>query len=95
MEPLSAGDGNLSRNEKLLKKARDNPKNIRFRELCRLCELIGMEDRTPGSSHVMYKRSIPPVTTISIQDVNGMAKPYQVKQLLQFIDEHGLLKKGE
>ena len=95
MEPLSAIDGSLSRLEKLLEKARENPKNVRFKELCRLCELIGMEARKPVGSHFPYKRSTPPVKTLSFQNKDGMAKSYQVKQLLQFIDEHVLLKKGE
>lgn len=82
----------MSRLEKLLKKARENPQNVKFSELCKLCELIGMEPRNPSGSHVPYKRSKPPRFTLSIQDKNGMAKPYQVKQLLQFIDDYGLLK---
>jgi predicted RNA binding protein YcfA (HicA-like mRNA interferase family) len=82
----------LSRDEKLLEKARKNPKGLRFTELCRLCEMAGMEARTGKGSHVPYKRSTHPRFTLSIQNKNGMAKPYQVKMLLQFIDEYGLLK---
>jgi predicted RNA binding protein YcfA (HicA-like mRNA interferase family) len=85
----------LSRLEKLIEKARKNPKNFKFSELRRLCELIGMVERNSGGSHVVYKRSNPPRHTIPIQDDNGMAKSYQVKQLLQFIDDHDLLKKGK
>ena len=84
----------MSRNEKLLEKARTNPKNLKFTELCRLCEMFGMEPRPGSGSHVPYKRSTPPIFTLSIQNKNGMAKPYQVKQLLQFIDDYGLLKEG-
>jgi predicted RNA binding protein YcfA (HicA-like mRNA interferase family) len=54
--------------------------------------MAGMEARTGKGSHVPYKRSTHPRFTLSIQNKNGMAKPYQVKMLLQFIDEYGLLK---
>lgn len=85
----------MSRIEKLLKKARENPKGLRFRELCSICEAIGMEARQPGGSHIPYKRSKPPRRTITIQDYKGMAKDYQVKQVLNFIDEYGLLEREE
>lgn len=85
----------MSRIEKLLKKARENRKNIRFNELCRLCEYFEMEVRDQKGSHVQYKRSTPPAMTLPIQNIKGMAVPYQVKQLLDFVDENGLSEKEE
>jgi hypothetical protein len=82
----------LSRTEKLIEKAQTNPKNLRFSELCLICKHFGMESRKSGSSHVCYKRSISPRFTVTIQNVNGMAKPYQVKQLLGQLEKYGLLK---
>lgn len=85
----------MSRDEKLLKKARENPKNLKFSELCRICELVGMKARKPVGSHHPYKRSRPPIHTITIQNNNGMAKKYQIKQVLDFIDDNGLLDEEE
>lgn len=75
---------------KLLDKARNNPAGLRFSELRRLCEEIGMVlDRVHGS-HFIYKHYNPPFT-ISIQETkDGKAKPYQVRQLLAFVDRYDL-----
>ena len=81
----------MGRTEKLIKKAINSPQNIRFEELCKLCELFGMKQRSPSSSHVMYTHSLRD-RPLSIQSVNGKAKPYQVKQLLSWAEEMGFLK---
>jgi hypothetical protein len=49
-----------------------------------------MELRKKKGSHRTYKRKLPPVFTLSIQDDDGMAKPYQVRQLLDKVRDHGL-----
>lgn len=74
----------------LLEKARNNLGGLRFSELQRLCKCAGMWfDRSSGS-HFIYK-SENPSFTISIQKLrDGKAKSYQVKQLLDFIEEHNL-----
>ncbi|HDO23471.1 MAG TPA: type II toxin-antitoxin system HicA family toxin [Nitrospirae bacterium] len=76
----------------LLKKARNNPAGVRFSELQSLCKCVGMRhDRTRGS-HFIYKRNNPSFI-LSIQKMpDGKAKPYQVKQLLDFIEEYNLGK---
>jgi predicted RNA binding protein YcfA (HicA-like mRNA interferase family) len=90
MEPLSAGAGNLSRLKKLLKKARENRKNLKFNELCRLFEYFGFQVRGQEGSHIQYKRYDPPSKTVPIQNIKGKANPYQVKQLLDFVDDNDL-----
>jgi len=74
----------------LYKKAKHNPKGLRFSEMKKLCECIGMIcDRIKGS-HYIYKKD-DPFFLISIQRMkNGMAKPYQVRQLLSFVEENNL-----
>lgn len=74
----------------LLKKARNNPAGLRFTELCKLCECVTMHlNRVKGSHHI-YK-SADPFKLISIQKMpDGKAKSYQVRQLLDFIEEHNL-----
>jgi len=74
----------------LLDKARNNPTGLRFSELGRLCRCIGMIlDRAAGS-HLIYKLERP-FFLLSIQRTrDGKAKPYQVRQLIDFIEENGL-----
>ena len=51
----------MSKIEKLLLKAEDNPQNMRFGEICKLAEHFGF-----------HYRGIPEILTL--QDVGGMAK---------------------
>ena len=76
--------------DKLIKKAVKSPQNLRFDELCSLCRHFGMKKRRSKSGHRIYKREYPPKFTISIQDDNGKAKPYQVDKLLDKVREHNL-----
>ena len=79
----------MSKYEKLLQKAVEASGNLRFADLCSLAELAGFVfDRSAGS-HRIYKH--PSGFMMNFQDVNGKAKPYQVKQLLDFIKQ----RKGE
>lgn len=74
----------------LYEKAKENPKGLRFFDLKTLCECIGMGcDRIKGS-HFIYRMD-DPFFLISIQKMkDGMAKPYQVRQLLYFIEDNNL-----
>ncbi len=75
---------------RLYEKAKANPKGIRFSEFINLCECIGMKcDRTKGS-HFIYILD-DPFFLISVQKMkDGKAKPYQVRQLLNFIEDNSL-----
>lgn len=78
----------------LLDKARNNPKGLRFTELQKLCECAGMSlSRTKGS-HFIYKHESPSYA-LSIQEDDGNAVAYQVRQLLNFIEEHKLDEPNE
>ena len=71
-------------------KAKGNPKGLRFTELKTLCACIGMTyDRVKGS-HFIYRMD-DPFFLLSIQKMkDGKAKPYQVRQLLAYIEEYNL-----
>jgi hypothetical protein len=80
--------------EKILATMRRNPKGIRFRDLCKVCDAHFGKPRQSGSSHRLYKTPWPGDPRVNIQDNNGMAKAYQVKQVLKAIqrleaDQHG------
>lgn len=65
---------------------RRNPKGIRFRELCKVCDFYFGEARQTGSSHRIYKMPWPGDPRVNIQNAGGMAKAYQVRQVLRAID---------
>jgi hypothetical protein len=74
----------------LYERAKTNPKGLRFSELKALCEGIGMRcDRIAGS-HFIFKMESP-FFLLSIQKMrDGKAKPYQVRQLSDFIEDNRL-----
>ena len=78
--------------EKLIEKAKESPHNLKFREFCSLLEYFDMECRKTSGSHRVYKRKNSPIFALSVQNVKGMAKPYQIKQLFEMLQEFGLLK---
>jgi hypothetical protein len=74
----------------LYEKAKENPKGLRFSELKTLCECIGLKCERIKGPHFIFRRD-DPFFLISIQKMkDGMAKPYQVRQLLNFFEEYNL-----
>jgi len=72
--------------EKLLQKARDSNKNFSFDDLCKLAEVAGFEFIRSKGSHKMYRHNSIS-QTMNFQNYEGKAKPYQVNQLLNAIEE--------
>ena len=77
---------------KLLAKAQSGPNNLTYGEFCRLLELLAFVARKQrGTSHQTFKHpSVPKVFTVQ-GDRHGKAVGWQVKRLLDWIDEYGLL----
>ena len=74
----------MSRLEKILEKARNNPGGLRFGELKTLMGLCGWTfDHQKGSHEIWYS---PGEERLPIQSKNGKAKEYQVKQFLAVYD---------
>jgi hypothetical protein len=71
----------------VLKRIRRNPKNVRFSDLLRVCDHYFGPPRQRGGSHRIYKTPWPGDPRINIQKAKGMAKVYQVKQVLLAIDK--------
>ncbi|MDK2974180.1 MAG: hypothetical protein PWP08_551 [Methanofollis sp.] len=76
-----------------LKKAyellKSNPKNIRYEDLCQAAEAYGFRLKGGKGSHRVYTRE-GVREILNFQDVNGRAKPYQVRQLLKVIEMYNL-----
>lgn len=74
---------------KLLQKLLAGSKNVRFSEASSLAEAFGFKlDRISGSHHIYIHPHIPDL--INLQNVEGKAKPYQIKQLLKIIEQYDL-----
>lgn len=72
--------------EKTLSQMHRNPKNVRFADLCRVCEHFFGPARQSGSSHMVYKTPWLGDPRVNIQNDKGRAKAYQVRQLLKAIE---------
>jgi hypothetical protein len=67
-------------------KMKNNPKGIRFKDLCLVCDTYFGEAKQKGSSHRIYKTPWQGDPRINIQNNNGMAKAYQVRQVIKAIE---------
>ena len=70
----------------ILAQMRNNPKGIRFNDLCRVCGHYFGIPRQQGTSHRIYKMPWQGDPRVNIQNDKGMAKAYQVKQVLKTIE---------
>jgi hypothetical protein len=70
----------------ILIQMRKNPKGIRFRELCRVCDHYFGTPRQRGTSHRVYRMPWQGDPRVNIQNDKGMAKAYQVRQVLKAIE---------
>jgi len=65
---------------------RANPKDVRFLDLCKVCEYYFGKSRHVGSSHRIYKTPWHGDPRVNVQNHKGKAKAYQVKQVLLAIE---------
>lgn len=81
--------------EKIIQQMMGNPKDVRFVDLCKVCDYYFGEARQKGS-HFIYKTPWRGDPRINIQNDEGKAKAYQVRQVLRAIErlevEHGIGK---
>jgi hypothetical protein len=71
--------------EKLLAQMRNEPANVSFNDLKKVCQSYFGTPRQDGSSHAIFKTPWPGDPRVNIQNAKGKAKPYQVRQVLQAI----------
>jgi len=72
--------------QKIIKQMRENPKDVKFDDLCKVCNYYFGEPRSKGS-HQIYKTLWQGDPRINIQDNNGKSKTYQVRQVIKAIDK--------
>jgi len=69
----------------ILRKMQSNPKGIRFKDLCRVCDHYFGTARQGGTSHRIYRMSWQGDPRVNIQNDKGRARAYQVKQVLKAV----------
>jgi hypothetical protein len=74
--------------EKIVERMRQNPKDVSFRDLRKVCDYYFGVPRTTGS-HSIYKTPWQGDPRINIQNDNGKAKAYQVRQVLEAMEKLG------
>jgi predicted RNA binding protein YcfA (HicA-like mRNA interferase family) len=74
---------------KILEKVLAGSKNIRFKEIITLVEAFGFRlSRVSGSHHIFIHSEVREM--VNLQEVNGKAKPYQIRQFLQLVERYNL-----
>jgi len=72
--------------DNLIQSIRNNPKDVRFQDACKVAEWLGFtaKARAGGSHHVFARPG--EMTQLNFQNRNGKIKPYQARQLIAMID---------
>ena len=70
----------------IVSQMKNNSSNVRFVDLCAICDYYFGAARQKGSSHRIYKTPWQGDPRINIQNDKGKAKAYQVKQVLKAIE---------
>jgi len=78
----------MARLQKLLKKAKQGPNNLNYDDLRALVLALGFTHRSTKGSHDVFTQEAPYGLLTLQRGKDGKAKPYQVKQVLAWVDEH-------
>ena len=76
----------MTKVEDIIEQMKQNPKDVRFISLCKVCDYYFSNARQGGSSHRIYKTPWQGDPRVNIQNHKGKAKAYQVKQVLKAIE---------
>jgi len=64
---------------------RNNPRNVRYNDLLKVCEYHFGKPRSSATSHAVFKTPWPGDPRVNVQNDHGKAKEYQVRQVLAAI----------
>ena len=83
-----------AKSRKVLEKVLAGSKDIRFNEAVALAEGFGFHlSRVSGSHHIFVHPQVREL--VNLQDVNGKAKSYQIRQLLELVERYDLRLRDE
>ena len=79
----------MSKRRKILAKILAGSRNVAFNDVVRLVEGFGFRlSRVSGSHYIFVHPSI--TELLNLQNVNGHAKPYQIRQLMDLVERYNL-----
>lgn len=93
---VAGGDGGgegfgaeVKRRELLSRLSQGALQNVRFRDFVDLVEAFGFRlSRTRGSHHIFVHQGV--AELVNLQEVDGQAKPYQIRQFLRLVERYNL-----
>lgn len=68
---------------KTINELEKSPQNVKFFDLCKICDFYFGKARQKSTSHRIYKIPWQGDPRINIQSKNGKAKVYQVRQVIK------------
>ena len=71
----------------LVEAFRRNPRGVRYADLVKVCDHYFGDPRQKGTSHRVYRTPWPGDPRVNIQNDKGMAKAYQVRQVVKAIEK--------
>lgn len=80
----------MTKIDKILEQMKCEPANVRFGDLCKVCEAYFGKPRSYGGSHWVFKTPWQGDPRINIQNDKGKAKACQVRQALLAIERLGV-----
>jgi hypothetical protein len=76
----------MSSIEEILAQMKRNATDVRFNDLCKVCDHHFGKHRQGGTSHRVYKTPWQGDPRVNIQNKKGKARTYQVRQVLKAIE---------
>jgi hypothetical protein len=76
----------MTKLDELLDRMQENPGDVRFADLARVCRHYFGEPRQSATSHQVYRTPWQGDPRVNIQNKKGKAKAYQVRQVLRAIE---------
>lgn len=78
----------MSQIDKLIRAIRNNPKDVRFDDACKIAVHLGFIGKGGAGSHNAFSRPGEPAG-LNFQNRDGKIPIYQAKQLITMIDKYG------
>lgn len=80
--------------QKTLESILAGSKNVGFSDFVKLVEAYGFQlSRIEGSHHIFKRENVREL--VNLQNVNGKAKPYQMRQVLSLVEKYNLQLRQE
>jgi hypothetical protein len=76
--------------EEIIAQMMRNSQDVRFSDLCKVCDHYFGAPRQGGTSHRVYRTPWPGDPRVNIQNKKGKARAYQVRQVLKALERLGL-----